>query len=177
MTKSLKLGLTAIGIAIAFAQPATAGEGKHHTIEVVSDYDNLRMIFKPKRLDIQPGDTVTWENMAAEEHNVFSYPDGFPKGGKAMQSHYMQKKGEKWSFKFDVPGTYEYHCIPHLPMGMHGKVVVGQASKADDFHVPSAEEMKKYSAMLREYFDDDEFKYKPRRNRGKMKQSSKATIK
>ena len=177
MTKLFKLGLATAGVALALTQGAMAGDGKHHTIKVVSDYDNLRMVFEPKRLDIQPGDTVTWENMAEEEHNVFSYPDGFPKGGKPMQSHYMQKKGEKWSFKFTVPGTYEYHCIPHLPMGMHGKVIVGKASTAEEFHVPTAMEMKKYSAMLREYFDDDEFKYKPRRNAGKMKQSSKAIAK
>ena len=76
-----------------------------------------------------------------------------------------------------MPGTYEYHCIPHLPMGMHGKVIVGQASKNDEFHVPTAKEMRKYTAMLRENFDDDEFKYKPRRSAGKMKQSSQATTK
>ena len=82
-------------MAVALTQGAAAEYGQHHTIKVVSDYDNLRMIFEPKRLDIKPGDTVTWENMAEEEHNVFSYPDGFPKGGKPMQSLYMEKEGEK----------------------------------------------------------------------------------
>ena len=43
--------------------------------------------------------------------------------------------------------------------------------------MPTAKEMQKYTAMLREYFDDDEFKYKPRRSAGTMKQSSQATTK
>ena len=59
MTKLFKLGLATAGVALALTQGAMAGDGKHHTIKVVSDYDNLRMVFEPKRLDIQPGDTVT----------------------------------------------------------------------------------------------------------------------
>ena len=43
--------------------------------------------------------------------------------------------------------------------------------------MPTAKEMQKYTAMLREYFDDAEFKYKPRRSAGTMKQSSQATTK
>ena len=145
----------AVAVGMAMSSAANAGGPKNHTVKVISDYDNLRMYFKPKTLVVQPGDTVTWVNLAEEEHNVFSYPDGFPKGGAPMQSHYMQKKDESWSFTFKLKGTYEYHCIPHMPMGMHGSVIVAQASTDEEFHVPSKKELATYRGMLKAYFDDD----------------------
>ena len=74
--------------------PNKAEGPKEHIIKVVSDYDNLRMYFKPKLIIINPGDTVTWVNEAEEDHNVLSYPDGFPKGATPMKSHYLAKKNE-----------------------------------------------------------------------------------
>lgn len=152
-------------VLLALSQTARAEGPKHHVVEIVSDYDNLRMAFRPKRIVVQPGDTVTWVNLVAEEHNVVSYPDGYPKGAKPLLSPYLQKKGEKWSHTFNVKGTYEYHCIPHLPMGMHGRVVVTRPSEASEFHEPNAVQMKEYAARLREYFDEEDFKYKPRGQR------------
>jgi len=166
--------LTASVVVLLSLSQTTRAEGpKNHVVEVVSDYDNLRMAFRPKRLTVQPGDTVTWVNLAAEEHNVFSYPDGYPKGSKPMLSPYMQRKDEKWSHTFTAKGTYEYHCIPHLPMGMHGEVVVGRSSETAEFHEPNATQMKQYAAKLREYFDDEDFKYKPRGTRKNNGASSK----
>ena len=156
-----------IGLAFLFgmANFAHAGEPKVHIVKIVSDYDNLRMYFKPKTILINPGDTVKWINIAEEEHNVVAYPDGFPKGAKAFTSHYMQKANEAWSHTFSIKGTYEYHCIPHLPMGMHGTVIVSRPSKEAEYHVPSVTEMQAYTKRLHEYFEEDEFRYKPRRKR------------
>lgn len=146
--------------AVALAGKAVfAGE---HIVRIVSDYDNLRMAFEPKLIIIKPGDTVTWVNEVEEEHNVVSYPDGFPKGEKPFASQMMQKKNEKWSYTFRTKGTYEYHCIPHLPMGMHGQVIVERPSTASEYHKPSRAEINAYRLTLEKYFDDDEFKYKSR---------------
>ncbi|MFT7570778.1 MAG: plastocyanin [Paracoccaceae bacterium] len=162
MFKTL-IGSAAVLLALS---QATRAEGpKHHVVEIVSDYDNLRMAFRPKRIVVQPGDTVTWANLVAEEHNVVSYPDGYPQGAKPLLSPYLKKKGEKWSHTFSVKGTYEYHCIPHLPMGMHGKVVVTRPSESAEFHEPNAAQMKEYAARLREYFDEEDFKYRARGQR------------
>jgi plastocyanin len=158
--------------AVAFAGKAvSAGE---HIVRIVSDYDNLRMAFEPKLLIIKPGDTVTWVNELNEEHNVVSYPDGFPKGEKAFASQMMQKKNEKWSYTFRTKGTYEYHCIPHLPMGMHGQVIVERPSKASEYHKPSRDEINAYRLTLEKYFDDDEFKYKSRASRNHSAQKAAA---
>lgn len=164
----------ALSAAAIVASSAARAEGpKEHVVKVVSDYDNLRMYFKPKLLFVNPGDKVTWVNEAAEDHNVLSYPDGFPKGAARMQSPYLAKKGETWSFTFKAKGSYEYHCIPHLPMGMHGTVIVSEVSKDEDFHVPTAKELASYRDHLREYFDSDDFQYKSRHQR-KSKQKASA---
>ena len=67
MLRTLAIGL---GLIIGFCQSAQAEGPKEHIVRVVSDYDNLRMSFKPKTLFIKPGDTVTWVNEAAEDHNI-----------------------------------------------------------------------------------------------------------
>ncbi len=162
----LRLMLSALVLCLGASQVLAADrQPREHVVQIISDYNNLRMYFKPKLIIVQPGDTVTWVNQEAEDHNIFSYPDGFPKGAKPLQSHYLKKKNEKWSHTFKTKGTFEYHCIPHLPMGMHGTVIVGRHSAADEFHEPTAVEMLAYQKRLREFYDDEEFKYKPRNKR------------
>ncbi len=156
---------------LAVVSVCNAAIAEEHVVRIVSDYKNLRMAFEPKRLTIRAGDTVTWVNEVAEEHNVFSYPDGIPKGAEYLKSPIMTKVGEKWSYTFRIAGTYEYHCIPHLPMGMHGQVVVDRPSPAEEFHRPTREQINAYRLQLEKYFDDDEFKYRPRAARKAAKKT------
>lgn len=152
-------------LCLSVSHAAAGGAPKEHIVRMVTDYKNLRMAFSPKTIIIQPGDTVTWVNDVAEEHNVVSYPDGYPKGAKLLSSPNLTKKNERWSHRFLVEGTYEYHCIPHLPLGMHGTVIVSRPSTVDEFHIPSVDEMRRYAKRLREYFKDDEFTFRPRNER------------
>ncbi len=154
----------AVVLGVAVLAPAAAGAAEH-VVRIISDYQNVRMYFKPKLLHIQPGDTVVWVNEVAEEHNVITYPDGYPRGAEAIVSPYLKDKDERWSVTLTVPGTYQYHCIPHLPMGMNGSIVVGKPSSEADFHEPSKAEVAAYRDQLLEYFDKDEFDYKPRQQR------------
>ena len=156
--------LGAISLLALATSYASAGP-KEHVVQVVSDYDNLRMYFKPKMLHIDPGDTVVWENQVAEEHNIITFPDGFPEGTPSFQSPMLKDKAEKWSRTFPAEGTYEYHCLPHLPTGMHGTIVVGKPTTADRFHQPSAAEIAKYRKKMFEYFEEDEIQYKSRLER------------
>lgn len=169
MLRAITIG---VGLFLAFSQSAHAEGPKTHIVKVVSDYNNLRMAFKPKRIVIQPGDTVTWVNEADEDHDIVSYPDGFPKGAKPLSSPFLKKKNETWSHTFMIKGTYEYHCIPHLPMGMHGSVIVSRPSTAAEFHEPTALEMQQYAKRLREFFDEEEFKYRPRNKRAHLKKGA-----
>ena len=148
LLSAVLIGLAAFGSHTVWAE--------EHIVQVVSDYDNLRMVFEPKYLRIEPGDRVTWINQANEEHNVMTFPDGFPKGASAFQSQIMTKAGERFTHRFEVSGTYEYHCLPHLPMGMHGLIVVGRPSEHEEFHKPSVAEIEAYRKLMLEWFDEDD---------------------
>ena len=93
------MGQLGIGLSILLWPIVTNAE--EHIIRIVSDYDNLRMVFAPKHLQIEPGDRVTWINQADEEHNVITFPDGFPKGAMAFQSQIMTRAGDQWSYRFE----------------------------------------------------------------------------
>lgn len=162
MFKKMLLAAATVCMAVA-TLPAHAGD--RHIVKIISDYDNLRMYFSPKTITVKPGDTVVWVNEAEEEHNIASYPDGFPKGAAPINSHYLKKKDEKWSYTFSKEGTYEYHCIPHLPMGMRGKVVVGRPSADNEFHVPTPAQLATYRKRLEKFYDNEEFAYEGRKKR------------
>lgn len=150
-----------------FTAPAT--HAAEHFVKVVTDYENMRMYFDPLNLTIDPGDTVTWVNQDQEDHNVVTFPDGYPKGAKGFRSPYLSKKDDKWSHTFDVAGTYNYHCIPHLFMGMRGNITVGWASAPDDYNVPTPEEVASYREELLRFFDQEDFEHAPDYVRAKRK--------
>jgi Cu(I)/Ag(I) efflux system protein CusF len=84
--------------------------------------------FQPSSLTIQPGDTVTFVNGENKKHDVMFV--NVPKGVDEMiMSQMMSKEGEKFSYKFTVPGTYQFHCHPHEELGMKGTLIVGAPSK------------------------------------------------
>jgi pseudoazurin len=156
----LLLALSIFGPGRASAEPRT------HLVQVVSDPVGGRMYFDPKVLHVEPGDTVTWVNRAEEEHNVITFPDGYPEGAAAFQSPLFREAGEEWSVTLTVEGSYEYHCLPHLPMGMHGMIIVGRLSAQDEFHVPSPVEVARYRRQMLEWFDSEaEANYHPRAER------------
>jgi pseudoazurin len=166
------LGVALLSACILSGASTAMAEGRNHMVNVVTDYAGGRMYFEPKVLHISPGDTVTWINKIAEEHNVITFPDGYPNGAASFHSPLLEKAGEQWSATFTVEGTYEYHCLPHLPMGMHGTVIVGKPSAHEDFHVPSAAEVAEYRDRMLEWFDDEqEAKYLPRAKRDNAEES------
>jgi plastocyanin len=109
--------------------PAFAAE---YTIKEVTDYNAKKQnFFSPDNLTIQPGDTVTFENAQDEPHEVMFISQ--PKAVDEMiMSPMHNKKGDKFSYTFTVPGTYKYHCHPHEALGMDGTIIVGQASQVSE---------------------------------------------
>lgn len=77
---------------------------------------------EPHQERIEPGGTVTWENVGRNDHNVISV-DGAPFGvGEAEFG-----PGDEYSATFDEPGVYAYYCSLHgtTTDGMIGTVLVG----------------------------------------------------
>ncbi len=106
------------------AAPAFA---KEVIVKEITDA-NGKAYFSPDKLTVQPGDTVTFENAQDSPHEVMFI--NVPKQVDEMIMSPMQnKKGDKFSYTFTIPGTYQFHCHPHEAAGMKGTLIVGQASK------------------------------------------------
>jgi plastocyanin len=71
-------------------------------------------MFAPGSLTIPVGTTVTWENLDGEPHTALSI-DGL------FRSPALDEK-DKYSFKFDKPGTYKFLCSIHPQM--RGTIIV-----------------------------------------------------
>jgi pseudoazurin len=142
--------------ALAASTASDAGTApRHHVINVMTDYAGGGMYFEPQVLHVAPGDTVTWVNRVDEEHSIITFPDGYPQGAEGFESPLLAAAGQAWSYSFAREGTYEYHCLPHLPMGMQGAVIVGRPSRDEEFHAPDVAEIDSYRRKMMEWFGDE----------------------
>ena len=71
--------------------------------------------FKPKTINIEVGDTITWTNEDSEPHNAVA-------NNGAFDTHTL-KEGQSGSHKFTEDATIKYTCTIHA--NMKGTVVVG----------------------------------------------------
>ena len=75
--------------------------------------------YEPKTLTVAKGATVTWTNKEAKPHTVTA-------DDKSFESKVI-KENETYSYKFEKPGTYAYHCAFHggnAGKGMAGTIIV-----------------------------------------------------
>lgn len=70
--------------------------------------------FKPEKLQISVGDTVTWVNMDSAPHTATSNDEGFDSGSLS--------EDESFSFTFEEAGNYDYICTFHP--NMKGEIIV-----------------------------------------------------
>ena len=73
--------------------------------------------FQPSAITVKKGTTVTWTNKDNVQHSIV--PDT---QSNAFDGSELLTKDESYSFTFNTPGTYPYHCGPHP--NMKGTVVV-----------------------------------------------------
>jgi plastocyanin/Cu/Ag efflux protein CusF len=137
--KAMKRLLLTTGL-VLLASPALA---KEYTVKEISDpAGNKPYYFEPSELTIQPGDTVTFVNMQDDQHDVMFVE--VPKGVDEMiMSPMHEREGDKFSYTFSVPGTYQYHCHAHEALGMKGTLIVGAASKPGETVVMDHHKMAK----------------------------------
>jgi plastocyanin len=95
-----------------------------------------RNVFEPAELTVRVGDTVTW-GFASAGHNVCCRPADndrveLPTDAEAFASYGPDEspdgsfvpRGTVYKHTFDVPGKYDYVCIPHDDLGMRGVIAV-----------------------------------------------------
>jgi plastocyanin len=87
--------------------PASGGAQTVQVIMTNRSYD-------PKEITVNVGDTVTWVNQDAPQHDVVADKGEFKSD--------LFDKGASFSFTFTTAGTYPYHCSIHP--GMVGTVIV-----------------------------------------------------
>ena len=90
------------------------------TVEMLNRLNKESMVFEPKIVRVNVGDTLLWK-ANDKGHNVEFIKKGVPEGVGKFKS----KFNKDVEYKFEVPGIYAYWCTPHKNMGMIGFVVVG----------------------------------------------------
>lgn len=89
------------------------------------------MKFDADTVRIKVGEMVEWNNSSLLAHSVTGDPaessvEGsavLPDGAKPFDSGMMDPE-ETFTHTFEVPGTYQYFCIPHEGAEMFGWVIV-----------------------------------------------------
>lgn len=77
--------------------------------------------FNPASITVPKGTTVTWVNQDSADHQIVNdAKDSIGQG--ALFTSSSLPKGSSYSFRFDTPGTYPYHCSIHP--SMKGTVIV-----------------------------------------------------
>ncbi|HSC59284.1 MAG TPA: plastocyanin/azurin family copper-binding protein [Gemmatimonadales bacterium] len=116
------------------AAPAT--NAPVHVVEMTLDGTTPK--YSPSELTIKQGDIVRFINKQGGPHNVSFWPDSIPAGAQAvlntamtdqmapLQSQLLVDADKTYDISFaGAPeGVYKFYCLPHLAMGMHGKITV-----------------------------------------------------
>ncbi|HEU4642344.1 MAG TPA: plastocyanin [Gemmatimonadaceae bacterium] len=118
------------------AAPAAPVTGQIHEVKMIGDEKGYR--FEPANLTIKQGDGVKFVMVTGGPHNVAFDENGIPAGAKdklsanmpnqqaPLQSQFFMNPNESYTVSFaGLPaGTYNFHCVPHLAMGMKGTITV-----------------------------------------------------
>ncbi|QHS16069.1 cupredoxin domain-containing protein [Halopenitus persicus] len=107
------------------------------------DYDvgMTATTFRPQEVTIAVGESVTWRNTSARTHTVTAYEDAIPEdadffatGGYEDEATAREEwwsdrggaleNGDEFTHTFEIPGRYDYVCVPHEQGGMIGAVIV-----------------------------------------------------
>ena len=123
----------------AAEQPAAApaaGGGATHDVDMVLDGSTYK--FAPSNLTIKSGDVIRFHNKNGFPHNVSFWADSIPAGAAdklkaGMPDQMAPLEGPlltepeavyKVTFAGVPTGDYKFYCLPHLALGMHGKIKV-----------------------------------------------------
>lgn len=111
----------------------------------------VEFFFDPVGLWVKPGALVQFKDILSLHtvtafHEKFSEPEPIPnripEGVPGFTSPPLVP-GESWVYEFEVPGIYDYFCLPHLGLGMVGRIVVFDPDTSDieddTFAVPDSD--------------------------------------
>jgi plastocyanin len=111
------LMLVALAAVVSLGSPGTA-RAQDSSVDIVD------FAFNPSSITVEAGSTVTWTNSGDAPHTVTADDGAFDSGELA--------NGETFSFTFDEPGTYSYHCDIHPDMVAEVIVTEAASDTGDD---------------------------------------------
>lgn len=120
----------------AAAPAPAAATGKTHDVNML--LDGSKYHYDPDNLTIKSGDVVRFHNKSGGPHNVSFWTDSIPSGAgdilKAnmpdqmapLESPLLTEPDAAYqvSFAGAPKGEYKFYCLPHLALGMKGKLTV-----------------------------------------------------
>lgn len=125
MVKLSKICVAALGLVIAFP---VGGWAADHRVEMLNKGpDGARMVFSPRVVVAEVGDTVTFVP-TDKGHNSASMKGGLPSDAEEWKG----KINEELKVTITAPGVYMYQCTPHVGMGMIGAIVAGEPANLDN---------------------------------------------
>jgi plastocyanin len=108
-----RLTLTSIALACPFLMTGCGDSSSSEPVATTEVTMAKSYRFDPKTIEIEAGQTVTWNNNDNFMHTV--QVDG--------QEDHTVRQGESVSIAFNQPGTYHYICTLHSK-DMEGEVIV-----------------------------------------------------
>jgi plastocyanin len=120
----------------AAGDAAPAAGGTTHDVNMVLEGSSYKYV--PDQLTIKSGDVVRFHNVSGGPHNVSFWADSIP-GGAAealkagmpdqmapLEGSLLTEVNAVYTVNFaKAPaGEYKYYCLPHLALGMKGKLTV-----------------------------------------------------
>lgn len=89
--------------------------------EVPIDMRDIK--FEPAAVVVSPGTRITWRNRDPVTH--FVNTDPHPSHNVVPELNSLDLgQGQSYSFTFNQPGEWGYHCSAHFPSGMTARVIV-----------------------------------------------------
>ncbi|WP_049894171.1 plastocyanin/azurin family copper-binding protein [Salinarchaeum sp. Harcht-Bsk1] len=99
--------------------------------------------FEPRDLTVDVGTTVVWKNTSSRGHTITAYENAIPAEASFFATGEFESEqaareawntgrendgiigpSETYEHTFEVPGRYDYFCIPHESESMAGAIVV-----------------------------------------------------
>lgn len=118
------------------APAPAAAAGASHDVNMVLEGTDYKYV--PAELTIKTGDQVVYHNVSGGPHNVQFWADSIPAGAAEPLSAGMPQQMSPLagplvvepngtytvSFANTPAGEYKYYCLPHLALGMKGRITV-----------------------------------------------------
>lgn len=110
--------------------------GKTVEVKMIGDAQGYR--FDPANITVKAGDGIKFINVSGGPHNVAFDPAQIPADVKAqlnanmpntqgeLNGPLLTQPNETYTISLGniKPGTYPFHCTPHLALGMKGTITV-----------------------------------------------------